>query len=183
LIKDEIYTYLCEHADDYCKLRPRTGEADVQIMKAWCMGKSAIQIAMEMPCSEATVYRAIRRINQYLEDGPETDSMTGDDGNLLIHCSMLRGHKDLSLSAYKLYYILLWHNQRQREWVERKRVHSYLPGLNNKGQRQKAIDELNALVITTDEEPSQDIKIFDYVDYRDCKYYFRLTEEAAKYFE
>ena len=56
-----------EKMDAYRKYRPSTAEMDIVIFRAFCSGKSAVQIAMDTPCAESTVYRAIRRMKDYLK--------------------------------------------------------------------------------------------------------------------
>ena len=56
-----------EKADAYRKHRPSTAEMDIAIFRAFCSGKSAVRIAMDTPCAESTVYRAIRRVKDYLK--------------------------------------------------------------------------------------------------------------------
>lgn len=56
-----------EKADAYRKHRPSTAEMDIVIFRAFCSGKSAVRIAMDIPCAESTVYRAIRRVKDFLK--------------------------------------------------------------------------------------------------------------------
>lgn len=56
-----------EKAEEYRKYRPSTAEMDIAIFRAFCSGKSAVRIAMDTPCAESTVYRAIRRVKDYLK--------------------------------------------------------------------------------------------------------------------
>jgi len=56
-----------EKVDAYRKHRPSTAEMDIAIFRAFCSGKSAVRIAMDTPCAESTVYRAIRRVKDYLK--------------------------------------------------------------------------------------------------------------------
>ena len=55
-----------EKAEEYRKDRPSTAEMDIAIFRSFCSGKSAVRIAMDTPCAESTVYRAIRRVKDYL---------------------------------------------------------------------------------------------------------------------
>ena len=55
-----------EKAEAYRKYRPSTAEMDIVIFRAFCSGKSAVRIAMDTPCAESTVYRAIRRVKDFL---------------------------------------------------------------------------------------------------------------------
>jgi hypothetical protein len=51
----------------YRKYRPSTAEMDIVIFRSFCSGKSAVRIAMDTPCAESTVYRAIRQVKDYLK--------------------------------------------------------------------------------------------------------------------
>lgn len=66
--------------------------------------------------------------------------------------------------------------------VDGRTVHGFLPGLRNKGQRDRALKDLNALTVITAEVPAKTVKIFEYIDYIDRKYKFKLTNEATPYF-
>lgn len=46
----------------------RTAELDFASIQKAAKGKAAVQIAMKISCAEATVYRAIDRVSQYLAD-------------------------------------------------------------------------------------------------------------------
>lgn len=63
-----------EKMDAYRKYRPSTAEMDIVIFRAFCSGKSAVRIAMDTPCAESTVYRAIQRVKDFLKV-PELDSL------------------------------------------------------------------------------------------------------------
>lgn len=52
--------------EEYRKRHPGTADLDFRIMELSCCGKTAVQIAMEIPCSESTVYRALRRVQNFL---------------------------------------------------------------------------------------------------------------------
>lgn len=64
--KQQLLQVLTNWADDYQQFRPATSEMDLSIFRAYCSGKSAVQIAMDTPCSESTVYRAIRRVQNFI---------------------------------------------------------------------------------------------------------------------
>lgn len=51
---------------DYRRRHPGTADLDLRISKLSCRGKTAVQIAMEIPCSESTVYRALRRVQDFI---------------------------------------------------------------------------------------------------------------------
>lgn len=52
-------------ADAYRRHHPATAELDLKIRELSSLGKTAVQIAMELPCSESTVYRALRRVQNF----------------------------------------------------------------------------------------------------------------------
>ena len=51
---------------DYRSRHPATADLDLRICKLSDRGKTAVQIAMEIPCSESTVYRALRRVQDFI---------------------------------------------------------------------------------------------------------------------
>lgn len=52
--------------ESYRRRHPGTADLDLHISKLSSHGKTAVQIAMEIPCSESTVYRALRRIQDFV---------------------------------------------------------------------------------------------------------------------
>ena len=52
--------------DAYRSHHPSTAEMDIAVFRAHCAGKTALQISMDVPCSESTVYRALRRVQDFL---------------------------------------------------------------------------------------------------------------------
>lgn len=74
-----------KHADGYRKKHPATADMDLPIFKAYCDGKSAVKISMDVPCAESTVYRAIRRVESYLEH----QSVKAFTGALRKHLSQM----------------------------------------------------------------------------------------------
>jgi len=70
--KKQILRALEARAEEYRLSHPATAETDLVIARAISQGKSVVQVAMEIPCSESTVYRAIRRMKDYLKL-PEMD--------------------------------------------------------------------------------------------------------------
>ena len=64
--KSELYGSLLPLSQNYCQSHQRTAELDITIVRKFAEGKNAVQIAMEVPCAEATVYRAVSRVNQFL---------------------------------------------------------------------------------------------------------------------
>lgn len=57
---------LGQNADTYRAHRPATAEMDLSIFRAYCSGERAVQIAMKIPCAESTVYRALRRVKDFM---------------------------------------------------------------------------------------------------------------------
>ena len=64
--KKELYFQLQHHLSDYKKLHNRTADLDFMVAQQLARGKTAIQIAMDIPCGEATVYRAVKRMTIFL---------------------------------------------------------------------------------------------------------------------
>ena len=58
---------LDSYINGYRTQHPTTAEMDIAIFRAFRKGRSAVQISMEIPCAESTVYRALRRVESYLE--------------------------------------------------------------------------------------------------------------------
>ena len=52
--------------DAYRSYHSATADLDLQICELSSRGKTATQIAMEIPCSESTVYRALRRVQDFI---------------------------------------------------------------------------------------------------------------------
>ena len=50
----------------YRKVHPGTADLDLRIMELSGLSKTAVQIAMEIPCSESTVYRGLRRVQDFI---------------------------------------------------------------------------------------------------------------------
>ena len=65
--KEFMLQMLEGQTDAYQKFRPATAEMDIRIFQAYCHGRSAGRISRDIPCSEATVYRAIRRVREFLD--------------------------------------------------------------------------------------------------------------------
>lgn len=53
-------------AEDYRLSHPATADTDIAIARLIAHGKSAVQVSMEIPCSESTVYRALSRVRDFL---------------------------------------------------------------------------------------------------------------------
>ena len=64
--KKTLFGDLLPHVQNYRQTHPRTADLDIAVVRKFAAGKNAVQIAMEIPCAEATVYRAVKRIDQYL---------------------------------------------------------------------------------------------------------------------
>lgn len=50
----------------YRSRHPATADLDLKIYQLSGQGKTAVQIAMKIPCSESTVYRALHRVQDFL---------------------------------------------------------------------------------------------------------------------
>ena len=64
--KQALYAQLLRQHNQYQALHLRTAETDLTITKQLTQGKSVTRVAMDVPCSEATVYRAIQRVRSFL---------------------------------------------------------------------------------------------------------------------
>lgn len=180
--KQTLYTRLLRYRSIYEHLHPKTTEIDIQIMKKFSIGKSMVEIAMEIPCAESTVYRARKRVQHFFNEELEVYKNT-ISSNIMIHNAIVRGRMNLSLNAHKLYLMCIERFQNFQDRIHRQSVHQYMQGLNNKSQRDRIINELNALTVITAEDPPRKVKIFEFVKYVDCEYIFELTEEAKPYFD
>ena len=126
------------------------------------MGKRAAQIAIEIPCGEATVYRARARAAQFLEEElPKYRDKKAE--TIYIHNAIGPGMWDLSFRAWKLYLLFIRAHQSFASTLDGKEVHEHLPGLKNRSQRAKVLAELNTFSVVPDELPGQNVKIFDFV--------------------
>ena len=66
--KRTLFARLQMHRSQYQQRHMRTAEMDMRILEQLAKGRSATQIALETPCSEATVYRAIGRATEFLKE-------------------------------------------------------------------------------------------------------------------
>ena len=66
--KKKLLQQLEQNAEAYRCYRPATADMDIDIFRAYCTGKGACEIAMEIPCSDSTVYRALRRVQEFLRE-------------------------------------------------------------------------------------------------------------------
>lgn len=62
----DLMQLLNQKEEGYLRTHPRTGELDVQIVRSVWQGRSVVRVAQEIPCSESTVYRSLRRVKEYL---------------------------------------------------------------------------------------------------------------------
>ena len=72
--KKQMLRALEARAEEYRLSHPATAEMDLSIARSICEGRSVVQVSMEIPCSESTVYRAIKRMKDFLKV-PEPDTM------------------------------------------------------------------------------------------------------------
>ena len=66
--KETLYMRILPFQPKYQRMHARTAELDFAIIQKAANRKTVVQIAMEIPCAEATVYRAINRVSQFLTD-------------------------------------------------------------------------------------------------------------------
>ena len=66
--KNTLYAQLLPLHMKYQHLHTRTADLDMAVVKKAAKGKTAVQITMEIPCAEATVYRAIHRVAYFLTE-------------------------------------------------------------------------------------------------------------------
>lgn len=181
LTKDLFHT-LYPNQEVYKQLHKQTAEMDLKIIELLSKGKNVVQIAMEVPCSEATVYRAKERVEHFLQD--ELNKFkTKMSRTFYLHNAVVRGIYHLSLQSHKLYYLLIHAQQNFKDRVDGNIVHKHMPGLRNRVQREATLNELNELLIHLDETPKHTIKVFDFVAYDNAKYCFKFTKEALPYFD
>ena len=66
-MKDNMMLHALEQKlNEYRIHHPATADMDFSIVRSYCAGKTAVAIALDIPCSESTVYRAIRRVRDFL---------------------------------------------------------------------------------------------------------------------
>lgn len=65
-MEKKLLRLLEENRDSYLLAHPKTGEADLHIAKSIWQGRGAVQVSLEIPCSESTVYRGLRRVKDFL---------------------------------------------------------------------------------------------------------------------
>ena len=178
----DLLEELLNHYSAYSELHAATAQMDLSIIQKRASGKRVLQTSMEIPCSEATVYRAINRVRRFLEEEmPLLKSALPKE--VWIHRTIELGKMQLSLTGYKLLFIFAAQIQSMEDTVVRGFVHEHIPGLNNKCQRDSVLEELNTLVATTSEDPSKQIKVFEQVTYSGSYYSFQFTTQALPYFD
>ena len=179
----DLFNELYPHVELYKQLHNQTADMDLKILERLSVGKNVIQIAMDIPCAEATVYRTKERAVHFLHDELPRYTANMSD-TFYIHNSVVRGtYSSLNLQSHKLYYLLIHAQQNYRNYVEAKIVNEHMPGLRNRAQRESTLLELNELWVTLDEIPKHSIKVFEFVVYDHAKYNFKLTKEALPYFD
>ena len=65
--KEALYGRLLSCLEGYRQAHYRTADLDIAIIRKFAEGKNVVQITMEVPCAEATVYRAVKRVHEFLE--------------------------------------------------------------------------------------------------------------------
>ena len=179
---NDLFHDLRSNEEIYKQLHNQTAEMDLKIIELFTKGKNAVQIAMAIPCSEATVYRAKERVERFLQEKlPRSRNIISD--TFYLHNSVARGIYHLNLQSHKLYYLLIHAQQNFRDRVDGNVVHQYIPGLRNRMQRESTLLELNELLIVLDETPKHSIKVFEFVIYDKAEYCFKFTKEALPYFD
>lgn len=66
--KKKLLQKLEQHMATYRWYRPATADLDIDIFRRYCTGNSACEIATELYCSDSTVYRALRRVQDFLRE-------------------------------------------------------------------------------------------------------------------
>ncbi len=173
---------LQNHYSAYAELHAGTAQMDLDIIQKRASGRSVLQTSMEIPCSEATVYRAINRVRHFFEEEVPLLQRALPE-KIWIHRAIELWKIPLSLIGLKLLFICVAQLQCMEDTVARGIVHQYIPGLNNKCQRDAVLAELDALIVTTSEDPPKQIKVFEQVTYSGSHYSFQFTKQALPYFE
>ena len=155
---------------------------DLDIIQKRASGRSVLQTSMEIPCSEATVYRAINRVRYFLEE-EVAFLQSALPKEVWVHRAIELWKVPLSLTGHKLLFIFAAQLQSMEDTVAREIVHGHIPSLNNKCQRDIVLEELDALIVTTSEDPPKKIKVFEQVTYSGSHYSFQFTKQALPYFD
>lgn len=178
----EMYQELVDHEEVYRRLHPRTSEIDLQVIKKSVYGKNPVQIGREIPCSEATVYRAIERVERFL--GEELPAYLSNRlESVYIHNEIGFESWGLTSAAWKFYLFCISSHQNFNDFIDKKQIDEVLPGLRNKIQRERVLLELNNLSVIPRGNPTNPIKVFKYVTYANNKYDFEFTKEALPYYD
>ena len=179
----DLYTNLLNNLDAYLQLHGRTSDTDLKVMELLAFGKNPIQVSIEVPCAEATVYRSRKRVEVFLRD--ELPRYVGSKNNTFyIHNAIAQGiQTPVNVHSYKLYYLLIIAHQTFKDHVDGKSVHKHLPRLKSRAQREETLRELNAFSVVPNEEPKHTIKVFEFVRYDGSIYYFKLTKDALPYYD
>ena len=72
LYKRRFYKELLKEPELYIARHPKTCDMDLKIAKALEQGSTIQQITMDIPCSQTTAYRAIRRLRDFLCVNPKS---------------------------------------------------------------------------------------------------------------
>lgn len=154
-----------------------TAEDDLKIMRQLADGNSTLKTSIDMPCARSTVYNSIDRVNRFLKNE------TTDFDLLKCSCTMsnalIRGRwSHRSAQGMNLYIAFIALHQHGRNSMQREEALKHMPGLRNRKQQETILMELNNLTVLTDEEQPKNIKVFEFVEYKEHTYYFELTEDC-----
>ncbi len=178
----ELYIEVLQHKNIFAQLHSRTAETDLKIIELLAKGKTVVQVSMDVPCAESTVYRTKGRAKQFLDEELLSFRTNNFEG-IYIHNAVGLNTWNLSPRAWTLYLIFIRQHQQFKNTIEGKYIHKLMPGLTNQSQRSDILAELNHFAIIPNEQPQREIKVFQYVSYEKAKYSFRLTNEALPYFD
>lgn len=177
----DLYEALLSRIDEYKRVHELTAEDDLKIMRQLADGNSTLKTSIDMPCARSTVYNSIDRVNRFLKNE------TTDFDLLKCSCTMsntlIRGRwSHRSAQGMNLYIAFIALHQHGRNSMQREEALKHMPGLRNRKQQETILMELNNLTVLTDEEQPKNIKVFEFVEYKEHTYYFELTEDAYPYY-
>lgn len=177
----DLYETLLSRIDEYKRVHELTAEDDLKIMRQLADGNSTLKTSIDMPCARSTVYNSIDRVNRFLKNE------TTDFDLLKCSCTMsnalIRGRwSHRSAQGMNLYIAFIALHQHGRNSMQREEALKHMPGLRNRKQQETILMELNNLTVLTDEEQPKNIKVFEFVEYKEHTYYFELTEDAYPYY-
>ena len=177
----DLYEALLGRIDEYKRVHELTAEDDLKIMRQLADGNSTLKTSIDMPCARSTVYNSIDRVNRFLQNE------TTDFDLLKCSCTMsnalIRGRwSHRSAQGMNLYFAFIALHQHGRNSMQREEALKHMPGLRNRKQQETILMELNNLTVLTDEEQPKNIKVFEFVEYKEHTYYFELTEDAYPYY-